>query len=521
MVDTRRILKPRTNWLLNSVEVLGNRLPEPPVIFVALMVLLILTSLICAAFGVSVVNPSTGETVYAKSLLSAANVRTLLSEMPKTFSTFPPLGMVMVIVFGASVAEKTGLFSALMHVSLAKVPQRLLSPCVILFALLAHSATDAAQVVFIPLAGFIFYAAGRHPVAGIAAAFAGVSGGLVGNLFPNSLDVMLLGISAPAAQLIDPSWVMNPMANWWYTLAAAVLFTLTGWVVTDRIVEPRLGPWNLVLSPVGLAGDASDQGGDRTRRGLQAAGLVALGLLAVWLTLSLWPSYRPLIDAEAVGGHRVLPLYSSLVAFFFLLFLLCGWTYGRVSGKVSSHRQVFALMAEGVRDMAPYLVLVFFAAHFVALFAWSNLGPVLAVWGAGHLRALHASPGLLLVALTSVSSLFDMLIASASAKWSIIAPIVVPMFMMLGVSPDMTTAAYRMGDSVTNIISPLNVYLTMTMMFCRRWIPDFGLGSMIVTMLPYAMAFFVAGFALTATWATFDLPPGPDAQFSYSLPAGR
>jgi aminobenzoyl-glutamate transport protein len=254
------------------------------------------------------------------------------------------------------------------------------------------------------------------------------------------------------------------------------------------------------------------------RRGLRAAGLAALCVVALFSALSLWPGFTPLYDEAAAPGERLTPLFRALVPAFLLLFLATGWAYGAVVGTVRSHRDVVAMMAKGLESMLPYLVLVFFAAQFVALFGWSNLGPITAIVGADQLRAMHAPPALLLPTLTAMSAWLDFLISSASAKWTAMAPVATPMLMLLGISPEMTTAAYRVGDTVTNLISPLNAYFVLTLTFCRRWIPDFRLGSLLALLLPVSIAFFLAGALLTAIWVAFEIPVGPGAAVSYALP---
>ena len=320
--------------------------------------------------------------------------------------------------------------------------------------------------------------------------FAGVGVGLAGNLLPGQYDVLILGITETGARLIQPGWTMNPVGNWWFSIAIAVLFTTLGWIVIERIVAPRLGAWH----GHGREHEPADvQLTSGERRGLLAAGLAALLVGALFVALTLWPSFTPLYDEAAAPGQRLTPLFRSLTAGFLLLFLATGCTYGAVTGTVRSHRDVVAMMTKGLEGMLPYLVLAFFAAQFVAMFGWSNLGPITAIVGADRLSALGAPPALLLPALTTMSAWLDFLIASGSARWTAMAPVAAPMMMLLGISPEMTTAAYRVGDTVTNLISPLNPYFVLLLAFCRRWVPDLRLGSLLALLLPISIAFFVGG----------------------------
>lgn len=501
---------------LNVVEKLGDALPDPVFIFIGLIGVLVAVSVVGSNLGWATVNPVTGESLAAKSLLSEENVRKLFTEMARTYASFTPLGIALTVVLGAGVADRSGLFATLLRASLAGVPKAILTPAVFVIGMLTTHAFDAGYLVYVPLAGVVFAAAGRHPVLGVVVGFAGAAVGLSGNLFPGQYDMLIFGITEPAARLIAPDWTMNPLGNWWFGIGIAVVFTSLGWCVAERVVAPRLGPWRAAEPADSATATAISP---IERRGLRAAGLAALGVVALFAALVFWPGYSPLHDDTAVGTQRIVPIFQSLIGMIFLLFLSTGWAYGATVGSIRSHRDVVNMMGEGLTSMIPYLVLIFFAAHFVAMFGWSNLGPITAIAGAEQLRALQAPPALLLPLLTTMSAWLDFLIASGSAKWTAMAPVAVPMMMLLGVSPEMTTAAYRVGDTVTNLISPLNPYFVLTLLFCRRWVPEFSLGALLAVMLPFAIAFYLGGAALTAAWVALDLPVGPGAQVGYALPS--
>ena len=522
---------PRPNGFLGAVERLGNRLPDPVMIFVWLIGLLMVLSAIGAARGWSASIAYSGEeappygelaegvlTFTATSLFSEANLARLLTEMPRTLTGFAPLGLVLVVIFGAAVAERAGLFSALIRGSLRNAPRALLTPIVAVIGMVSHHASDAGYVVFIPLAGLLYAAVGRHPLAGIAASFAAVSGGHAGNLTPGQGDVLLFGFTQQAARIIDPGWTMNPLGNWWFTLSIVVLFTPIIWFLTDRIVEPRLGRWGGEADD-GLKSELAKSAiTPPERRGLKLAGLAALGVVGLFAGLALWPGFTPLIDESQVGAARLQPFYMALIAGFMLLFLAAGVAFGIGNGTVKSDKDVIAMMIEGVRSMGPYIVFAFFAAHFVAMFNWSRLGPIAAINGAGVLEEIGLPTPALLVSVLGFSSVLDLFIGSASAKWSALAPVVVPMFMLLGISPEMTTAAYRMGDSFTNILTPLMNYFPLVLAYCCRWDKSMGVGSLLALMLPYGLSFMVAGVTMTAAWVFLDLPLGPGATVHYTPP---
>ena len=521
----------RRKGLLGFVERLGNRLPDPAMIFVWLIGFLFLFSTLGWALGWQASLSFSGEqapqfgelnngilTYRAESLFSEENLSRLLVEMPRTLTGFAPLGLVLVVLFGAAVAERAGLFSALIRASLRGAPRALLTPVIAVIGMVSHHASDAAYVVFIPLAGLIFAAVGRHPLAGIAAAFAAVSGGFAGNLTPGQLDVLLFGFTQEAARILEPGWTMNPLGNWYFILAIVVLFTPIVWYMTDRVIEPRLGRWGGEPDEELKAELAKSAVTPTERRGLRHAGLVALLVAASFAALALWPGYTPLIDETKSGTAQLQPFYTALVAGFFLLFVTTGIAFGAGTGSVKSHRDVFAMMADGVRSLAPYIVFAFLAAHFVAMFNWSRLGPIAAINGAEALKALDLPAPALLVSVLGLSSFLDLFIGSASAKWSALAPVVVPMFMLLGISPEMTTAAYRMGDSFTNIMTPLMSYFPLILGFCRRYDPKVGVGSLLALMLPYALCFAACGIAMTMAWVALDLPLGPGASVYYTSP---
>ncbi|RZV31577.1 MAG: hypothetical protein EX262_08765 [Sphingomonadaceae bacterium] len=525
--------------ILGWVERTGNKLPDPVFIFFYLIIALVIVSIIAAMTGVSALHPtaideSTGAAlrIDAVSLLSPDNIQRLWVEMPKTFTHFHPLGYVLVVMLGAGVAERSGFFAAGMSKAVKSAPTALLTPVVALVAMIGNHAADAGYVVLIPLAGILFAAAGRHPLAGIAAAFAGVSGGFSANISPGQLDALLFGITEEAvgASALDPSWTANIAGNWYFIAAMTFLYLPIIWYVTDKIIEPRLGAWTGGATAGVEAGDtpADPAANDEAlaSKGLRHAGLAALFVIGLWLVMVFAPG-TPLIDEAACDAvpaadcsiHAQLrPLYQSLVAGFFLLFLLTGWAYGRATGTIKNHRDLVNMMAESMKDMGYYLVLAFAAAHFVAMFGWSNLGLITAVHGAAGIESTGLPLPLVLGLMVIFAGILNLFVGSASAKWALLAPILVPMLMLLGISPEGATAAYRVGDSATNIITPLMVYFPLILVFAQRWVKDFGLGSLTAMMLPYSVWLLISGVLLIVGWFYLGIPLGPDAPVGYTLP---
>jgi aminobenzoyl-glutamate transport protein len=502
----------RRGWL-GTVERVGNALPDPAFLFVYLIVALVLLSLMGAGAGWSATNPATGELVRAEGLLSAANVRRVLVEMPTTFTHFHPLGYVLTVMIGAGVAERTGLFATAMRWMVKGAPTALLTPVVAFAGIMANLAADAAYVVLVPLVGVLYAAAGRHPIAGLCAVFAATSGGFSANLLPGQLDALLFGITETAAETLNPAWDANIAGNWYFMAALVFVFLPIVWVVTDRVIEPRLGRWSGAVGG-SVDGDSAATVTAVERRGLAWAALAALGVVAGWVALTALPG-APLLDLDASPEARLNPLYKSLVAGFLLLFLAAGWAYGAAVGTVKSHRDVVKMMAASMGELGYYLVLAFAAAHFIALFNWSNLGLIFAIRGADGLAALGLPTPALLVGIVLLSGVVNLFIGSASAKWALLAPVLVPMLMLLGVSPEMATAAYRVGDSATNIVTPLMVYFPLVLTYCQRWVPEYGLGSLLAAMIPYSTLMMLAGLAVTVVWALAGWPLGPGAGVLY------
>lgn len=525
MTDTSHTQTNETRGILAWIERSGNKLPDPVFIFVWCIAAVVVISVLAAWAGVSALHPTQTDAVgnavlvNAESLLSAANIQRLLVEMPATFTSFHPLGYVLVVMLGAGVAERSGLFAAAMSGAVARAPKLLLTPAVALIGMMGNLAADAAYVVLIPLAGVIFAAAGRHPIAGIAAAFAGVSGGFSANLLPGQLDALLFGITEAAAETILPTWDANIAGNAYFIIVMTFVFLPVIWYVTDKVIEPRLAPiipGQVESSTAGVIKDPDTALNSEEIKGLRHAGWALLAVIAVWILLCFGPG-TPLINEEANPEARLNPLFQSLVAGFFILFLAAGWAYGRAAGTVNNHRDIVRMMSEAMSDLAYYLVLAFAAAHFVAMFNWSNLGLIFAINGAAVLEGSNLPDSILLALIILFGASINLFIGSASAKWALLAPVLVPMLMLIGISPEMSTAAYRVGDGATNIITPLMPYFPLILVFCQRWQKEFGLGSLAATMLPYSLLLLASGLIMTVIWVVLGIPLGPGATVEFSL----
>ncbi|MCR6663351.1 MAG: AbgT family transporter [Luteimonas sp.] len=505
---------------LDGVERIGNKLPDPAFLFLLLMLLVWGLSWALSYVEFSALNPRTGEPIQVVNLLSGSSLTAFMANMYQVFMAFAPLGVVLTAMLGLGVAEHTGFINAALRRILAITPKQLLTPALVAVAVLSHVAVDAGYVLVIPLGGVIFYAAGRHPLAGIAAAFCGVSGGFSATLIvPSSLDPLLASFTQTAGQILDPALTVNPLNNWIFTTASSALIIAIGWFVTEKIIEPR-------LQKTVVDGDTADLPKMEPltapeRRGLTWA-MVAMLVALVLFALSLIPEtspWRAPPDTPAVlaGGHPLLvaaaPVMQSIVALIFILFLIPGIVYGYVAGTVKSHRDIIAAMTKAMSGMAYYIVIAFFIAQFLAGFNGSNLGTLLAVEGAALLQGLPV--WLTIIGLIVMTGIVNLFIGSASAKWALLAPIMVPLMMQLGVSPDFTQAAYRVGDSMTTIITPLMPYFPLIVVFCQRYVKSAGIGTLASIMLPYSIALSILWtLFLLAFWA-LGIPLGIDASYEY------
>lgn len=487
---------------LAHVERVGNALPNTSTLFGLLALLVVFLSWVFSAMGTSAVHPVTDDVITPVNLLSGEGLRLMVTELVNNFTSFAPLGTVLVAMLGLGIAEETGLISSALRKLVMAAPQRLLTFVIVLAGVLSNIAVDAGYVLLIPLGGIIFLAVGRHPLAGLAAAFAGVSGGFSANLVVGPLDALLGGISQEAAHIFDPNYTVNIAGNFYFILISTLLVAVVGTWVTEKIVIPRLGSYTGEEKAEELR-DVTDE----ERRGLRWAGWALVGFV-VLLLFTLFPENGMLRNQET-GDILNSPFMSGIVALIFVAAAIAGIAYGLGAKTITSDDDVIKGMDKTMNTLGSYMVLVFFAAQFVAYFNWTNLGVISAIKGAEVLQASGLGPIPLLIAFILFSALINIVIGSASAKWALMAPIFVPMFMILDYSPELVQAAYRVGDSVTNIISPMMLYFALVLAFFQRYDQKAGLGTVIATMLPYSVAFLISWSILFAIMLALGIPVGP------------
>lgn len=499
---------------LGAVERIGNKLPDPAVLFIALLVIVWLLSWLLSYVTFDVFHPATKERIEVINQLSGDSFVEFLATMVNRFMTFGPVGVVLVAMLGIGVAEHSGFISTAIRALLNVTPRWFLTPMVILVGIVSHSAVDAGYVLVIPLGGVIFYAAGRHPLAGIAAAFAGVSGGFSANFVPSSLDPLLQGLTLEGARLLDPAIQVNTLNNYFFTTVSSLLIVGLGWWLTDRVVEPR-------LQGTEIDGDKEElpEMHDITpeeRKGLRwALASMVVGLIV--LAITLVPGDSPWRDDNGNLATFGAPIMQSIVSLIFLLFFIPGFVYGKVSGSMSGMKDIIDGMTRAMHSMAYYIVIMFFIAQFVIAFGQSGLGTLLAIMGANALKALGLPVAITIVGIVLLTGFVNLFVGSASGKWGLLAPIFVPMLMTLGISPDLTQAAYRVGDSSTNIITPLMPYFPLVVIYCQRYVKGTGIGTLAAMMLPYSLWFLGCWTVFLLGYYALGLPLGFGASYEYTL----
>lgn len=497
------IKKSRFARVLDTIEVVGNRLPHPATLFLMMAVLVALLSWWASAMGLQATHPATGEVIAVRNLLSADGIRWIYTNVESNFVNFPPLGLVLVIMIGIGVAEGSGLFTVLVRQLVLGAPPKLITAAIITAGIFSHLASEVGYVILIPLGAMIFHALGRHPMAGFAAAFAGVSAGFGSNFLIGSVDPILAGLSTSAAQIINPAMNINPMVNYYFMVASAIMVIVVGTWITEKIVEPRLGKYTGNERALEI-----EQITPLERKGLRWAGIGTL----IFIALMAWTIIpeNGLFRDPVTGGILKSPFFSGIIVGLLLLFFVPGLIYGIIVHTIKNDKDVVKHMSNSMMGMGSYIVLVFFAAQFIYWFNYSNLGLVVAIDGAEFLSHIGYTGIPLILTFLVLSAFLNMFMGSASAKWAIMAPVFVPMFMILGYHPGFTQAAFRIGDSVTNVITPMMSYFALIVTYAQRYDEKNGIGTIISLMIPYTVLFMLAWAVLITLWMLLGIPVGID-----------
>jgi aminobenzoyl-glutamate transport protein len=496
---------------LGVVERVGNKLPDPTTLFVLLGVLVLVMSWVGTLLDWSVVDPrDPTQRLGVVNLLTADGIRRLFTGAIQNFLDFPPLAIVLVAMLGIGVAERTGLFPALLKLIVSVTPSRFLTPVVVFIGVNASAAADAGYVVLPPLAAGVYAMVGRSPLVGIAAATFGIAGGFSANLAVTSLDPLLSSLTQQAAALVDPKASVQPTCNYYFMIASTFMLTLVGWFVTARIVEPRFGAAEIEAQiRDGGIERAAPRLDDAEKRGLRAAVIAFAACAALFLALALVPGWPLTGMVQRHNSTAIVPAWSeALIPMILVLFLAPGIAYGAVSGEIRSDRAVAQRMNESMASMGSYIVLAFFAGQALAWFKQSNLALVLGFAGGELIKSIGAGEGAMIASIVVVVAVLNLLVSSASAKWAFLAPILVPMLGAAGMSPELVQCAYRVGDSCTNPIAPLNAYLVIILVVMRRYCPQAGLGTLLSLLVPYSVATIVVWTVVLVAWNAAGLPLG-------------
>ncbi|MEX3504375.1 AbgT family transporter [Corynebacterium sp. LK2510] len=510
--------------VLTGIETLGNKLPEPFTLFLILFLLTGVTSTVMAMQGIQVAVPGSDEDLTIRGLFTGEGLTWLTTSMGQNYIGFPPLVTVLPILLATGVAERTGMLSALIRKLFGSAKKWILPYAVGVVGVTASIMADAAFVVVPPLAAMVFKAAGRHPVAGLLGGFAAVGAGYSTALFPTSLDALFAGITNAVMETLPglATTEVNPVSNYYFNVASAIVLGLLAGFITDRVLEPRMVRQN-VPTEESLEGEDAAARGDRDaegnelsptltkqeNRGLVMSLVAGLILSVVFLWAFLIPD-SPWRNEEGAFLPQS-PLLQSIVFIVFAYFMVLGIAYGVYVGTVKKVADVVEMMGQAIKDMLSFLVLAFILGQFVALFAWTGIGTYTAVKGAAFLESVGLTGFGAILAFIVLASLLNLLIISGSAMWTLMAAVFVPMFALIGFEPAFTQAAFRVGDSATQVITPLNPYMIVILGLLRRYEPQAGLGTLMSRLVPFVIPFWLAWAGLLAIWYFADLPLGPGA----------
>ncbi|WP_147803582.1 AbgT family transporter [Alkalicoccus halolimnae] len=492
--------------LLDQVERVGNKLPHPFMLFVYLAGIIILLSWLLSAINISVTHPMDGEEVAIENMVSLNGLEFILSSMLENFTGFAPLGLVLVMMFGIGLAQKVGLIETFMKKTILNAPAKLVTYVIIGTGVIGNLASDAAFVIIPPLAAMVFYSLGRHPLAGMAAGFAGVGAGFTANVLITGTDALLSGISTEVAQSVDPDLVVTPVDNYFFMAFSVLMLMIVGAWITEKVVEPRLGKFDTKFADPDAVEQTAEQPSAQEMKGLRNAGITA----AVYLTIVALTIVPPNGILRGEEGTIVPSIFlDNIIPIILFFFITVAVAYGTTTKVLQSTADVPELMGKAIKDMSGFIVLIFAASQFIAYFEWTNIGTFIAVSSATGLENINFTGMGLIVGFILLTAVLNLFIFSGSAQWALMAPIFIPMFYFLNYDPAFIQLAYRIADSSTNIITPMNPYVPMVLAFMKRYDNRAGFGTLFSIMLPYAMTFLFIWIAIFVIWNLLGLPIGP------------
>lgn len=489
------------NGFLKKIEIIGNKLPNPAILFLIMLGALVLLSQVLAMLKVSALHPMTKQPIFIKSLISTEGLHWIMTDMVKNYINFPPLGMIIVLTIGIGLVERVGLLEVVIKSAITSIPKRYVTVTVVFLSFMGHVASDAAIIIVPPIAAIAFYALGRHPLAGYAASLAAIMSGFTANILIVTTDVLLSGITTQAARLVDPNIVVTPVDNWYFMSFSVLYLTAATVFITEKFIEPRLGPYesDKVI--------AVERATPAEKAALKATGFAVLAYVGL-LLLMVVPEGAPLRNPQT-GTVLNSPLMRGIVPLLFFFFLLAGLTYGIKSDRLKSGDEAVKMMSDSVKGISGFMVMVFAIAQFIAAFGWTNISTLIASNGAVFLQSIGMTGLPALLAFMLFGQLIALFIASGSAIWALLSPVFVPMFMVLGYHPAFIQLAFRAGDTSLNSIMLVNPFLPLLIDAIRQYDSKAGIGTYLSLMMPYAFSFMAMWYLLFIFWYLLGWPVGP------------
>lgn len=513
-MTTKTKPQPKTTGFISRVERMGNALPNITMLFVYALIVCMLLSLGLSFIQFDYSHPLTGEQVQVNNMFEPQRLIDFVLAMVKNFVSFPPLGMTIVATLGIGIAEGSGYVNVLIKKLLKLTSAKYLTPSIVVIAILSHLVADSAYVILMPVSAMIFYVSGRHPLAGIAASFAGLAGGFTASFTPSVIDPIMQSFTQDAARMIDPSYEVNVLCNYFVSLGGTIGVLLMCWLVTDKFVEPRLNEMWPIDNDIDVS-DINNEMSDTENRAFKMASFAVLGF-ALLVVLLAWPENSMLRAADGSLTSYKAPLMQAIVPLLLVVFSLPGLVYGYAAGVFKNSNDVTKAMENVMTTLIGFIVFAFFAAQFLYAFKMSNLGTLIAVSGAEFLKSLSMPAGFTIVGIILLTAMLNFMITSATSKWAILAPVFVPMLMAVGISPELTQAAFRISDSAVNVATPMFPFYPLIIMYCQRYVKNTGVGTMVGMMIPYSIGLLIV---LTATLFLFwglGIPLGFEAGYSYT-----
>ncbi|MDW8542983.1 MULTISPECIES: AbgT family transporter [Staphylococcus] len=493
------------NRFLNIVEKVGNRLPDPSILFFLMCLGLAVLTWIISFFSITVKHPGTGDTIAIKSILSSDGLSMILNDTVKNFSEFPALGLVLSVMLGIGVSEKTGYFDKLMIQVVHKAPKKIIVPVIILVGILGNAAGDAATIVLPPLTAMVFIKLGYHPIAGLAMAYASALGGFSANVMIGMSDALLYAFTEPAAKIVSDNVHVNVAMNWYFIAASIIVLLPAVYWVTMRFVIPRLGTYDTSNSDIKV--DEENTGlTPEENKAVFWANISFFAMIALLIVLAI-PQNSFLRNAKTGSLLNDAPIINGVGLIILVLFLVPGLVYGIKMKVFHNSKDLGKMLADSMGSMSSFIVIVFFAAQLLAFLEWSNLGVIVAVKGASLLQGQNGI--VLILGIIILSALINLLIGSASAKWGILAPIFIPMLMLVGFHPAFTQMLYRIGDSISNPITPMMPYLPLLLSYAQKYDNNMKLGSLLSSLMPYTIILSIVWPLFMIIWYLLGWPLGP------------